>query len=354
MKKSSAILFCLVSALLLQVGCKLFYPKLIRGPELTVPEQDISLARAIPKATGWDKTQLNIAMDYMDSVGTTSTIVIQDGKLVSEWGEIETISDVHSVRKSIVSALYGIAIEMGLINLNSTLEELEIDDHNPSLTKQEKQARLEDLLTSRSGIYHPSVQDDNDAYPTPGSHPPNTHFYYNNWSFNAAGIIFENLTKMKLGEAFQKWIAIPTQMEDFKVEDVIYMSGKESVFPAYRFRMSGRDLARFALLYSQQGKWRDQQIIPADWIEKSLTRYSGGEDEVAYGYMWWIMPDGVYLGTGTGGQKIWMDSKHDLLIVNRVNTGHGVSRGVWFSKGVRVNNTHMRQLNYLLIKAQPE
>ena len=348
------VFLCLVSVqTILLVGCNSRHKKIIRGPELTVPTQDLSLARAVPKATGWDQAQLKQAMNYMDSIGTTSTIVFHHGNLVAEWGEIETISDVHSVRKSIVSALYGIAIEKGLINLNSTLNELGIDDENPALTKEEKEARLEDLLTCRSGIYHPSIKDHNGASPATGSHPPNTHFYYNNWSFNAAGIIFEKLTKMKLGEAFQKWIAIPTQMDDFKVEDVIYTSGKESVFPAYRFRMSGRDLARFALLYHQQGKWNKQQIIPADWIKKSLTRYSGGEDEVAYGYMWWIMPSGVYMATGTGGQKIWLDPKNDLLIVNRVNTGQGLSRGVWHSKGVRVNNTHMRKLNELLVAAKP-
>ena len=165
-------------------------------------------------------------------------------------------------------------------------------------------------------------------------------------------IIFEQLTNLKLGEAFEEWIAIPTGMQDFKVKDVRYQRGRKSVFPAYRFWMSGRDLTRYALLYTNQGKWNGKQIIPLEWLNRSLTRYSGSENEAAYGYMWWIMPSGVYLATGTGGQKIWIDPKNNLLIVNRVNTGRGFGRAAWWTSGVRVRNSHMRKLSKMILAAK--
>jgi CubicO group peptidase (beta-lactamase class C family) len=62
----------------------------------------------------------------------------------------------HSVRKSLLSALYGIHVDEGTINLDKTLEELNIDDQF-SLTKEEKQAVIRDLLKSRSGVYHPAA-----------------------------------------------------------------------------------------------------------------------------------------------------------------------------------------------------
>ena len=345
----SAAFFLFISTL----GLMTLYRSLLFGPKLKPTPKELSLSKDIPPASDWDQTKLQAAMDYMDAKGSTSTIILQNGELVAEWGATNLVSSVHSVRKSIVSALYGIAVSKGLIDINQTLEELGIDDQHPSLSQQEKQARLEDLLTSSSGIYHPSVKDDNGRYPTPGSHSPGTHFFYNNWSFNAAGIIFEQLTNMRLGEAFQKWIAIPTNMEDFKIGDVRYTFGKESVFPAYRFWMSGRDLARFALLYTQKGKWKDQQIIPSDWIDKSLIQRSEGESSIAYGYMWWTMPSGVHLATGTGGQKIWIDPKHNLVLINRVNTGQGFSRAIWHIAGVRINNTHLRKLSDLVLDAKP-
>ena len=77
--------------------------------------------------------------------------------------------------------------------MSSTLAELGIDDNEPSLTDVEKRATVRDLLTARSGVYHPAL------YETPGmaamrplrgSHLPGTHWYYNNWDFNALGTIY--------------------------------------------------------------------------------------------------------------------------------------------------------------------
>ena len=64
---------------------------------------------------------------------------------------------VHSIRKSFLSALYGIAVTDGEIKLDATLEQLGIEDNEPSLTPEEKQARVIDLLKARSGIYHAAL-----------------------------------------------------------------------------------------------------------------------------------------------------------------------------------------------------
>lgn len=139
--------------------------------------------------------------------------------------------------------------------MNSTLAELGIDDENPPLSDEEKQATLHDLLAARSGIYHNSVKADTERNrPARGEHPPGTSFYYNNWSFNALGTIFEHVTGMKMAEAFKQWIADPIGMQDFNLEDVRYTYSDESVFPAYRFWISARDLARFGVLFLQNGR----------------------------------------------------------------------------------------------------
>ena len=152
------------------------------------------------------------------------------------------------MRKSFLSALYGIAVEKGLMDINSTMEELGIDDQDPPLSSQEKQARVVHLLQSRSGIYHDYVNPEGDL-PDPGTHLPGTFFFYNNWSFNTLGTIFEQETELPIGEAFKRWIADPIGMQDFEVNDVTYESSSESVHSAYRFWISARDLARFGVLF---------------------------------------------------------------------------------------------------------
>ena len=59
--------------------------------------------------------------------------------------------------KSLLSALFGIAIERGQVDIENTLDRLGVDDIAPSLTPQEKQATVRQLLMARSGVYHQAV-----------------------------------------------------------------------------------------------------------------------------------------------------------------------------------------------------
>ena len=159
-----------------------------------------------------------------------------------------------------LNALIGIHVDEGHIDLSKTMEELGIDDNEPSLTPAEKQATVGDLIKARSGIYHPALAESASikaSRPKRGSHTPSAFWYYNNWDFNALGTIFEQETGTKMFKEFDRRIAEPLQMEDFEVDDCRYETGPDSIHPAYPFRMSSRDLARFGLLFLYEGRWRD-------------------------------------------------------------------------------------------------
>ena len=323
------------------VGGWIAYGSYITGPALQPTPPAASLAAVFPPAprpVGYER-----AVAYARQIGLSSVIVVRDGHLVLEFGETNRKISAHSVRKSVVGALYGIAVARGLIDVDRSLAELGFDDANPVLTAIEKSARLEDLLTARSGIYHASVRGPGD-YPTPGSHAPGEAFYYNDWSFNALGGIFEALVGLSLGEAFDAWIAKPTGMVDFVPGDVRYEHGDESVFPAYRFWLTGRDMARFGQLYLDDGRWDGIAVVPREWIDASFVKHTDVPGGASYGYLWWIMPDGSYLATGTGGQKIRLFPASRTMIVTRVDTGDGLSRGIWWNFGKRVNNGETLEL----------
>ena len=152
------------------------------------------------------------------------------------------------MRKSLYSAMWGIADSRKLIDLNATLATLGVDD-DPPLTNDEKAARLIDLLQARSGVYHASAYapaDQEAGLPARGSHAPGTFWAYNNWDFNVAGTMLERVGGKPLGVLFDEWIARPTAMEDFSPDDVFAMREPgSSRWPALTFRMSARDLARF-------------------------------------------------------------------------------------------------------------
>src|SRR5579864_10828 len=179
---------------------------------------------------GWSTDKLAIAREYAktDSIHTSAVTIIQGGEVVDQWGDIDKKISSYSVRKSLLSALYGIYSAEGVIDINQTLEQLGIDDSPDPLTKEEKQARVVDLLRARSGVYH-MVDFETDSMqkgrPARGSHAPGTFWYYNNWDFNVLGTIFEKKAGLKIGQAFYERIAKPIGMQDFQPGDVFYFGG---------------------------------------------------------------------------------------------------------------------------------
>jgi CubicO group peptidase (beta-lactamase class C family) len=83
-------------------------------------------------------------------------IVVHHGGVVAQWGDAAAKTPLTSVRKGLLSALYGDAVERGDINLKQTLAELGIDDNEPSMSAEEKRATVRDLLECRSPATSPA------------------------------------------------------------------------------------------------------------------------------------------------------------------------------------------------------
>lgn len=289
-----------------------------------------------PEEAGWSSELLAEAKVYSDSLEVASIMIVYDGAVVDAWGDIERRFMCHSVRKSFISGLIGIHIGTGEIKMEETLEDLKIDDKD-SLTFEEKQATVADLLKARSGVYHSAAYETQSMKarrPERGSHLHGTYYYYNNWDFNVLAKIFEIKTGIDVLTAFQKEIAEPLKMNDFRIEDTYFhLEPEHSIYPAYPFRMSTRDAARFGLLYLRDGNWKNNQIISGEWVKNSRHPWSTNVRKGrGYGYLWWIAEDpemkeyGMYTAAGVGGQYISVFPKADVVIVQRVNTylGDGV------------------------------
>jgi CubicO group peptidase (beta-lactamase class C family) len=290
---------------------------------------------AVPEDAGWSSEKLSVARNYADSIHSSSVMIVQRGKIVEEWGDVRKKITSLSVRKSLISALYGVYSAEGAVDVNETLEQLVVNDSPDPLNRAEQQARVVDLLRARSGVYHP-VDFETDyqkkTRPARGSHPPGTFWFYNNWDFNALGSIFEKKTGLKIGDAFAQRIAKPIGMQDFRPDDVYYLGGPVSVHSAYMFEMTARDMARFGQLYLCRGRWRGRRIVPEDWVEKSSHAQEmvkmGDTNLGGYEYLWWVEYGGVHLAggatlpgmysaQGAGGHYILIVPSLDLVIVHR-------------------------------------
>ncbi|MBN7809011.1 serine hydrolase [Agrobacterium rosae] len=308
---------------------------------------------AEPASAGWSVENLKAAQDYAASLKPTAVMVVQDGKVIANWGEVSRKVNVASVRKSLLSALYGIAVAERRIDLGSPLADLGIDDKPPALTAAEKQATIRDLLMARSGIYHPAAYETADIRqkrPERGSHAPGAFWFYNNWDFNALGTIYRRQTGEDIFQSFAKRIALPVGMQDFSARDGRYVSEQHSIHPAYPFRLSARDAARFGQLYLDGGRWNGRQVIPASWVKASTMAYSATDrGSMGYGYLWWTLnPDvfgpGAALASGYGGQAIAIVPAKHLVVVQTVDPDQN-------AKGVRTS--HFVKLLQQLATAAP-
>ncbi len=116
-----------------------------------------ALEEITPEEAGFSAFALTEAVAGFQQIGSAAVVALYDGKVFLSWGEVDRKFWCHSIRKSFLSSLYGIYVGRGIIDTTKTLEELGIDDIPPILTQVEKQARVADLLKSRSGVYHPAA-----------------------------------------------------------------------------------------------------------------------------------------------------------------------------------------------------
>ena len=61
-----------------------------------------------PAKRGWSPEKLKAALDFAKASGSSAIVIVQDGLVVDQFGDIDKKISSYSVRKSLISALYGI------------------------------------------------------------------------------------------------------------------------------------------------------------------------------------------------------------------------------------------------------
>jgi CubicO group peptidase (beta-lactamase class C family) len=283
-----------------------------------------------PAEAGFDAAALDAARESWEALPSSAFLVVADGAVVAAWGDVERRFMCHSVRKSFLSALYGIYWDRGELELNKTMAELGIDDEPEPLLDIEKEARILDLLKARSAVYHPAAYAGRTDSRPRGSVRPGQAFGYNNWDFNTLATILMQETGDDVFEAFDEHFGQPLGMQDWRIRHGYYHYERDkSKYPAYPFRLSARDAARFGLLFARRGLWGDERILSKHWVNRSTALYSIDDRSKGYGFMWWVYREppfashGMVAALGVGNQMIAALPESDLVMVNRANTYEG-------------------------------
>ncbi|MDY8135999.1 serine hydrolase [Aquimarina sp. 2201CG5-10] len=328
---TTRILLCII-ALIVFESCGTHKPQF----EGTPLEKHTSLAE-----TGFTQQKLDSLRNYIDeNLTTTGMIILKNGKLLFEYGDVQDLSYLASVRKSILSMLYGKYVENGIIDLDETIGDIGVEEDS-KLTEVEKSATVYDIINSRSGVFYTPVNpgSDNNNILERGSKNPGEYFVYNNWDYNVAGYIFEKKTGKDIYQELEEKLAIPLGFQDWNIKNQKKQYNKnKSRYPAYHMYISVRDMAKIGQLMLNKGKWNGKQLISESWIEKITSTVTKTEEinerkgltksspyQLSYGYMWWIIdnikhhPDfeGAYHASGYAGQYITVIPKLNMVVAHK-------------------------------------
>jgi Tol biopolymer transport system component/CubicO group peptidase (beta-lactamase class C family) len=297
-----------------------------------------------PADVGLDASLLAAAADNVAlSADVRSLLVVRHGKLVFEryfnGGDAAEALTIASASKSILSVATGIAIEEGLLDLDTR-----IDTFLPAdLIGVHGDLTIEHLLTMSGGLAKSEDSEYlSDVGPSelPGEPsfvrevlkwdsiaPAGTEFAYSTGLTQVLAAVLTEATGQSLCAYVTDRLLGPLgiDVEQWWVEPDGYFAGGHSVF------VTPRELARFGQLVLQHGVWAGEQLVPAAWLDRSLTeRWDRGcrpgiGAHQGYGFLWWLYDaEGyhVWNASGYGGQDVWIAPDLDVVIV----TTHDASR----------------------------
>ncbi|MFC0679420.1 serine hydrolase domain-containing protein [Lysobacter korlensis] len=269
-----------------------------------------------------------------------SGLIIRDGRIVAEWGDIDRVDMTFSVVKSYLSTVAGLAVEDGLI--------ASVDDrvgpyvpgpwfegaHNGAITWQHLLHQTSDWSGTLWDVHDWADRPEGDDPSKRPLRAPGTHYKYNDVRINLLALSLLHVLREPLPRVLKARIMDPIGASNTwrwhgYENSWVPLDGlqMQSVSGGGHFGggmfISAADHARFGLLMLRNGRWGKQQLVSVNWIEQA-TRPSPIKPD--YGYLWWLntdrkaipaAPESAFWAAGFGGNYIYVDREHDLVIVLR-------------------------------------
>ena len=311
----------------------------------------IEFAKA--RETTWPRdfsTQEQIFGTKLGSMPTkrpaTNGVIIKNGYLVGEFGDVHSIAPTYSVAKSMLATVTAVAVRDGHIKnldapVGSQIKDGGYDSpQNAKVTWRHHLQQETEWEGEMWGKKHDFVGAE--AFGGGERKPralqaPGTLYEYNDVRINRFALSLLRLFKKPVPEVFRDEVMDPigassTWLWVPYVNSYADVDGQKMASVSGGTRWGGGvwinalDMARFGYLWLRNGRWGDKQIIPPDYIKQALTPSAHGPD---YGFLWWLntrgnaktLPTNSYQAQGAGSNTIFVSPDHDLVIVWRWHGG---------------------------------
>lgn len=272
-------------------------------------------------------------------------MIIKNGYIVAQWGDIKRVDMTFSVTKSYLSTVAGLAVDRGFFRASDKVAPNVWDntfdgDHNQQIQWDHLLNQSSDWSGNLWGGHdwadRPPKEGGIDDWKYRKLYAPGTHFKYNDVRVNVLAYSLLNVWRKPLPQVLKEYIMDPigasntwrwygynnswVNIDGSKMQSV--SGGGHSGGGLF---ISTEDHARFGLLFLNKGKWKTHQLISPEWIKKATTPSVANP---SYGYLWWLnhkdssryvaaAGEDMYYAAGFGGNFIIIIPKENMVVVTR-------------------------------------
>ena len=277
--------------------------------------------------------------------GGPAGVILKKGYQIASWGDLKRVDMTFSVTKSYLSTVAGLAFDRKLLSTHDLLIDY-VWDHTYE-GPHNSQIKWEHLLNQSSDwsgtlwgghdwADRPPLKGTIDDWKNRAYFTPGTRFEYNDVRVNLLAYSLLQVWRKPLPQVLKESIMDPIgasstwrwhgYKNSWVTLDGNYMqSVSGGGHSGGGLFINTEDHARFGLLFLNQGKWEDKQLLSSEWIKKAI---SPSPAQANYGYMWWLnkkgtdrywegVPESVYYAAGFGGNFIVIVPEEELVLVVR-------------------------------------
>jgi CubicO group peptidase (beta-lactamase class C family) len=284
-------------------------------------------------------------------------LIVRHGYIVAEWGDTGRVDMTFSATKSYLSTCIGLAWDDGLIHDTHDRVKEYVPDyfdspHNSKITWHHLLQQTNEWDGTLWDKHYSADAHTADSDYVRDPEEPGSYYEYNDVRVNLTALSALIVWRKPLPQILRERIMDPIGASNtwrwygydnswVTIDGLSMQSVSGGGHWGGGLQINSRDHARFGYLFLRQGKWEGKQLISEKWIKKATMP---GDVNPVYGYMWWLNPKetkekeaheklGPHLGRyfkglaetpnssfsarGAGGNWVWVDPEHDLVIVTR-------------------------------------
>ena len=297
--------------------------------------------------------------------GEPTGIIVYKGYVVAEWGEPFRVDMAHSVTKSFLSSVIGVAVDRGMIrSIDDTVRPyvppILVYSPAPAANKSDALGTSDfvylfdtphnrtitwDHLLRQTSDWEGTLWGKPDWADRPGDKPaewttrprdkPGTAYKYNDTRVNVLALAALNVWRRPLPQVLKETVMDPIGASStwrwygyenswIVLDGTLVQSTSGGGHWGGGMFIHAYDMARFGYLTLREGRWNDRQILSRQWVAWAKTPTAA---QPTYGFMNWFLntdrkllpsaPASAFAHIGNGTNVIYVDPDHDLVAVVR-------------------------------------